>query len=346
MNILMQVLDQYRKFTFGVATKNIIYNGLTRQRRKSFGQKNPNKQFYVVRSLADTSKYYIGPRHNLMANYFYVLSHLAYARQQKWIPVIDQLNYPVYISQSVPVCGTYNAWEYFWEQPNRISLDEVYTSRNVILSKQNWYWQWDMGYDVENYTDKALVAQYHTLSEKVPLNKNMRIYCDDVKQALFSEDEKILGVSVRIAGHSDTAFFHGPGHPKQPSAEEMIQLAEVRLAAWNMDKVFLATDSDYAVELFQKAFGKQLIVMTRMRSPIGYDQKQDRLKPMYAPEHVIQTTKDYIAEMELLACCNGLLGTVSSGLRYAVVQNNLSYEQIEILDYGRFEDKRKRNFKI
>lgn len=342
MSLLKQVVSQYQKYTFDIATKNLIYHWKTRERHKSFGKNNPDKQFYVVRSLDDTSKYYIGPRHNLMANYFYVLSHLAYAQKNNLRPVVDQLNYPVYISQSAPVHGSYNPWEYFWEQPDGTRLDEVYTSRNVILSKQNWYWQWDMGYDVENYTNKELVAQYHALSEKVPLNKTMRTYCDNIKQALFSENEKILGVSVRIAGHSETAYSQGPGHPKQPPAEKMIRLVESRLVAWNMEKVFLATDSDYAVELFQKAFGKQLIVMARMRSPIGYDQKQDTLKPMYAPEHIIQTTKDYIAEMEMLACCNGLFGTVSSGLRYAVVQNNLSYEQIEILDYGRFEDGRKR----
>jgi len=79
-----------------------------------------------------------------------------------------------------------------------------------------------------------------------------------------------------------------------------------------------------------------------MRSPIGYDQKDDPQKPMYSSNNRIQTTKDYIAEMELLAICNGLLGSVSSGLRYAIVKNNLQYNYFEILDYGKFEDKRKR----
>ena len=346
MGLLRQVVNQYQKYTFDIATKNLIYHWKTRERCKSFGKNNPDKQFYVIRSLDDTSKYYIGPRHNLMANYFYVLSHLAYAQKHNLQPVVDQLNYPVYISQSTSVHGSYNPWEYFWEQPDGISLDEVYSSKNVILSKQNWHWQWDMGYNVENYTNEGLIAQYYALSELVPLNKTMRMYCDNIKQALFSKNKKILGVSVRVAGHSEIAYFQGPGHPKQPSAEEMIQLVESRLVAWDMDKVFLATDSDYAVELFRKAFGKQLIIMVRMRSPIGYDQKKDGLKPMYASENIIQTTKDYIAEMELLAYCNGLLGTVSSGLRYAVVQNNMNYKHIEILDYGRFEDKRKRKFKI
>jgi len=342
MGLLRQVVNQYQKYKFDIATKNLIYHWKTREKQKSFGQKNPDKQFYVIRSLDDTSKYYIGPRHNLMANYFYVLSHLAYAKKNNLQPAVDQLNYPVYISQSEQVHGSYNPWEYFWEQPNGITLDEVYSSKHVTLSKQNWYYEWDMGYDVANYTNKELVTQYHSLAETVPLNATMQQYCKDKKQVLFTGNEKILGVSVRIGGHSDTAYSQGAGHPKQPSAEEMIQLVDTRLVKWDMDKVFLATDSDYAIEIFEKAFGDSLLILPRMRSPKGYDQKGDPQKPMYFTNNIIQTTKDYIAEMELLASCDSLMGSVSSGLRYAVVQNNSVYENIEILDYGRFKDERKR----
>lgn len=342
MNLLMKVLNQYRKFTAPVATKNIIYHWQTREKHTSFGEKNQDKQFYIIRSLADTSKYYTGSRHNLMANYFYVLSHLANARLHGWIPVVDQLNYPVYISQSTSVHDTYNAWEYFWEQPSMYTLQEAYQSKNVVLSKQSWCSGWDMGYDVANYTNQKMVSQYHELSKLVPLNQQMKSYCQKVKDSISITNERVLGVSVRIAGHSASAFYQGPGHPKQPSAEEMVRLVASRLERWNMDKVFLATDSDYAVAKFQEAFGKQLITTARMRSPVGYDQKKDSAKPMYAAEHIIQTTKDYLAEMEVLASCTGLLGSVSSGLRYAVVQNNTQYEWIEILDYGRFKDNQKR----
>ena len=103
MGLLKKVVNQYQKYTFDVATKNLVYHWKTRERHKSFGEKNPDKHFYAIRSLDDTSKYYIGPRHNLMANYFYVSSHLAYAQKNNLQPVVDQLNYPVYISQPIPL---------------------------------------------------------------------------------------------------------------------------------------------------------------------------------------------------------------------------------------------------
>ena len=342
MNFLKKVVGQYKKYGFSTATKNIIYHWKTREKTKSFGKNNPDKSFYIIRSLDETSKYYIGVRHNLMANYFYVLSHLAYAEKNNLLPVIDQLNYPVYISQKESVNGSNNPWEYFWEQPYGNKLEEVYQSKHVTLSKQSWFGEWDMGYDVENYTNKEIVKKYHSLSELVPMNHQTRSYCDEIRKNIFSDNDRILGVSVRIAGHSENAFFQGPGHPKQPSVEEMIEIVNNRLKTWNMNKVFLATDSDYAVSKFREVFEQNLIVMPRMRSPIGYDQKRDMDKPMYASGNIIQTTLDYIAEMELLATCTGLLGTVSSGLRYAVVRNGAQYDKIEILDFGRFEKSMKR----
>lgn len=346
MGLFKQVLNQYRKFTFMAATKNIIYHWKTREKQCFFGEKNADKQFYVVRSLDDTSKYYIGARHNLMANYFYVLSHLAHAQENKLLPVVDQLKYPVYISQKEPVNGSCNPWEYFWKQPYGNVLEEVYQSKHVTLSKQSWFGEWDMGYDITNYTDPEIVKQYHALSELVPLNQQTRCYCDEIRKKLFSEQDRILGVSVRIGGHSETAFAQGAGHPRQASAEEMIEIVKDRLQRWDMQKVFLATDSDYAISKFREAFGEALIVMPRMRISIGSEKIRDAAKPMFAAENIIQTTMDYIAEMELLAACTGLLGSVSSGLRYAVVRNGSKYEQIEILDFGRFEDKQKKNPKM
>lgn len=343
MSLLKQVINQYQKFTFGAATKNIIYHWKTRQKQCSFGEKNPDKRFYVIRNVDDKSKYFIAARPNLMTNYFFVLSHLVYAQKNNLSPVVDQLNYPVYISQKEPVNGTYNPWEYFWEQPYGNVLDEVYKSKNVILSKRSGFWEWDLAYDIPKYTDKDVVKQYHELSKSIPLNQQTQQYCNEIRKNVFSDQDRILGVSVRIAGYSENAFYQGPGHPRQPSAEEMIEIVKDRMQKWNMQKVFLATDSDYAVEKFREAFGEALIVMPRMRSPIGYDQKRDMLKPMYAPRNIIQTTTDYIAEMELLAACTGLLGSISAGLKYAVVRNGAKYERIEILDFGKLEDKNKRS---
>lgn len=341
-NPLRQIQEQFKKFKFTVAVKNIIYHFITRERRCSFGDKNPDKTVYIIRSINEKSPFYIGAVQNLLANYFYVLSHIQYARTRGWIPVVDQLNYPVYNSRKEPINGTMNAWEYFWQQPGGISLDEAYQSRNVVLSKQSWFWQWDMGYDAEKYRDKDCIAFYHELSESVPLNAQTRTHVEQTKKAMLPPGKRILGVNVRIGGHDRQAARHGEGHPIQPQIDELLSLVAECRERWGSDLIFLACDTDYVVRAFRAAFSDALVVMPRLRAEPGTEFGLDRNKQMFRPENLIRTSLDYLTEMELLASCSALIGTVTSGLRYALVRNNNAFAHTEILDCGTFPDHRRR----
>lgn len=328
--------------TWGIKSsfQNLMYSIQNREVRKHFGSRNPDKTIYVIRCVNDKSRYYNGPINNLLANYFYVLTHLRYAWEHGYIPVVDQQNYPVYNSLSEPVNGTLNAWEYFWDQPGSISLDEAYQSRNVILSRRKWFGQWDMGYDAKKYMDPAVVNSVHSLY--VQLNKATEDYVQQRYDELLSGQGRVLGVCFRYGGHAKNCYYHGNGHPIQPEISELADIVENRLSEWKIDRIFLTSDSIDSVEYFKNRFANRLIVMPRIRRPEGVIYKTCKESPMYCSANIYQTTLEYLAEMELLARCDGLIGSVTSGLRYAVVKNNLNYEYCEILERGFFEDKRKK----
>lgn len=342
VRLVGQVGVQFKKYTVPIAVKNIIYHFLTRERIKSYGIAHPDKTIYVIRSIADRSPFYIGPVHNLLANYFYVLSHIQYARTKGWIPVVDQLNYPVYNSQSTPIYGTKNPWEYFWLQPGGVSLEEAYQSKHVVLSQRSWFWKWDMAYDIEKYSDKSCIEFYHNLSEAAPLNALTRDYINRAREKIFPMGKRILGVNVRIGGHDKRAVIHGAGHPIQPQIDTLISVVMQCKKSWNIDTIFLACDADYTVQAFRAIFHDSLIVLPRMRSQIGSEYGLDRDKKMFCSEHLFQTTLDYLTEMELLSACNALVGSITSGLRYALVRNGNSFEHVKLLDCGLFQDYRKR----
>ena len=115
----------------------LVYCG--RERKVSFGDKNPDKVFYVLRP------YYFLERNelvmnvsNLLFHYYRNLQHLAYGVEKGWIPVVDWENYgPFAHGEDFPVNGSKNCWEYYWEQPSEYTLSEVYQSKNVVLSVQN-----------------------------------------------------------------------------------------------------------------------------------------------------------------------------------------------------------------
>ena len=94
--ICKKLKKRYKEKMPSVATKKLLYDFLTRERTKRFGNENPGKTFYIIRGYDYNSRFCIAPVHNLLANYFYVIYHLFYARKKGWIPVVDQQNYPEY----------------------------------------------------------------------------------------------------------------------------------------------------------------------------------------------------------------------------------------------------------
>ena len=176
----------------------------------------------------------------------------------------------------------------------------------------------------------------------VPLNKNTEDYVLQNLCNLLKNDERVLGVCYRFGGHAKKSQIHGNGHPIQPEIEDLGDVVEKRMNEWNMHKIFFTSDSIESVEYFQNRFGDKLIVMPRIRQS---EAVQLRMKdsPMYCEKNIFQTSVDYLTEMELLARCNALIGSITTGLRYAVVKNNMKYEHCEILERGFFEDRRRVN---
>lgn len=342
MGVIRKAVEQYQKFKPSVATRNVMYGLMERAQRKSYGPANPDHTFYVIRCINSASPFYTGPVFNLLANYSYVLSHLHYAYEHRYLPVIDQLNYPVYNSQQQPVHGTCNPWEFFWEQPGGHTLAEAYESKHVILSQRNWISEWNLGYDIARHQDPQVIRHLHNLSETVPLNDATCSYVERCWREYLAAFPRVLGVSYRFAGHARNSPHRAPGHPIQPELDGLLATVLARCNAWGIDAVFLATESADAVSRFREALGSRLITLPRVRQAESEAYTRQHPNPMYAPGAMYQTTLDYLTEMEMLARCTALIGTLTSGLRYAIIRNNATYEHLDILDFGRFVDPRRK----
>lgn len=342
MGVLRKVIRQYQHFKPSIATKNVLYGLTERARHKCYGSANGDRTFYVIRCINSASRFYTGPIFNLLANYSYVLSHLHYAYEHKYLPVIDQLNYPVYNSQRECVNGTHNPWEFFWEQPDGHSLEEVYQSKKVILSQRNWIGEWNLGYDIARHKDPAVIGHLHALSETIPMNAATQACVDACWEKNLSMLPRVLGVSYRFAGHAKTNLHHAPDHPIQPEIDGLLAAVLDRCREWGIESVFLATESEDAVKYFREALGSRLVTLPRVRQQEKVTYNTQNPNPMYAPGAMYQTSLDYLTEMEMLARCTALMGTLTSGLRYAIIRNNAAYEHLDILDFGRFADPRRK----
>lgn len=307
------------------------------------GDKNPDKTFYVLRP------YYFMTRNeliinvsNLLMHYYRNLHNLAYAIENGWIPVVDWQNYgPLPHEEEYPIHGTTNSWEYYWNQPSKYTLEEVYQSKNVILSTRNTR-------NTEYMPSCFFSGSMQELAERLALecprydkyitfNDVTEKYIDEWQSKLFPKGARILGVSVRGTSYGvDKASTNICGHPVQPSVEQLIISINKAMEEWEMEYLFITCELDSIIEAVSSYFKDKTIVLRRLRyskAPQRGDVEKG-LDPLYLPGQKYQTNLDYLTEMALLSRCSSLLAAMSSGVRAALIWNGNRYEKVRIIDNG------------
>lgn len=348
-NISVEFLKNtlYKKYTFKDCVEifklrfNLVWYG--RERKRTFGNKNSDKVFFVVRPyLYFQPNIAIGGTQHLLSNYYSALHFIAYAKLNGWIPVVDWENYRLPHSEDFCVNGTKNAWEYFWKQPSPFTLEEVYESQNVILSHQNLP-DGDIlppmrpTFPIEKY-ENEVVKKCKKYSELIQLNDFTREHIDKIEKDLFPKEKKILGVALRGSGY--TKNYSGY-YLKQPTIEELIELILFYKKEWNMDYIFFTNEETETVQKVKDILGDVVIIMPRIRyknyhkySDNSYDPNDSDPNPLFVKGQRYLTSLDYLSEMVLLSRCNAFIGAHSGGVRAALIWNNGKYEHVKIIDKG------------
>ena len=306
----------------------------------SFGEKNPDITFYVIRPY-----YYVAPNEllthpqHLLYYYYLVLQKISYAVKNHWMPVVDWEHYDglLYFAEEEPIHGTKNAWEYFWEQPSPYSLDEVYQSKNVILSTRNSI---DYGLIPPtvmkrpfNKYAEGLAMRCARYAQLTPFNEYTEKYIQDYQTSLFPENKRILGVVYRSTSYGQEETPN-KSHPVQPSLSALIVKVKKLMQQHQMEYVFFVNEESKNVEHMREVFGDKLIVLPRPRYENFHTFTPEDPNPLYVLGQRYPTNLGYLTEIALLSRCTGLVGAMSSGTRSAIIWNQGKYEVLEIIDLG------------
>lgn len=304
------------------------------------GEKNPDKVFYVIRPyyFLEPNKFILNNVANLLTQYYYCLQKLSYAIESGYIPVVDWENYGrLPHSENYPIHGTKNSWEYYWKQPSDYTLDEVYSSKNVILSTQNigqfgYIPNCAMTSPFNSYAVQVqnLCPQY---AKYVPFNDFTFSYIEEKYRSLFPKEGKVLGCVIRGSsyGISSTQFS---SHPVQISINELIDEIHKYLAMWNCNYVFFMNEIKEFADCIKKEFGDKAIILPRLRDSLYRKTDGSELNPMYKDGAKFQSNLDYITEVALLSKCDSLIGSMSSGTRMALILNQKQYRHVVIFEGG------------
>lgn len=192
------------------------------------------------------------------AIWVYYLNRLAFSDKMGFYHVFECTK-NMYYQEQHPVHGITNVFEYYFQQPSKISIKEAYKSNCVVMDWNNPEYGYNdfwnaSGTDNYEFKDRD-IDEYARLQKKYfHLQPWVQKRLEKSITVLLG-DNKVLGVHARGA---DTKMKY-KNHPAVVSAEDYIHAAKEAQCAIGAQKVFLATDDEEMLSAFSNAFGTDLL---------------------------------------------------------------------------------------
>lgn len=290
-----------------------IYNLLqSRDKRVCWGDKNPDKVFYVIKP---------NPGQGLVRNVQSAMEGIYYAKINGYIPVVDMYTYPTRYHEDDEI-GRINAWEKFFEQPGQYNMTDAIGSKNVILS---------LGGNIQ-----LPKHEYKGIIMKPRLKYSLDEFCK-----FFNLHKKVLGVYFRGTDYNTKL---GLLHSIQPAVNQAINIVKEKIEEWSckgtnkFDAIFLVTEDETAFNIFKDNFGDMLFYINQKRFPANCDNLIEYEKSNGQTSY--DNGKNYWINIVALSKCNSMIAGPCGGsymaecLNASYYQNSEQYENIYYFDYG------------
>ena len=280
----------------------------------SFGKKNPDKTFFVIRPL------YSMPLFSMVKR---CIGLCAWAEKNNYIPVADMYGY-----KNIYKKDDENAWEnYFRPLSENISMKEVCESKNVIFHSD---------YLFENPDFRAAEQDFMKSGrwkDIIRLNTDMQIMTDDAAKRLFSGKGKVLAMVCR----GTNAMKPEENAAVVPEPEKLAGLAKVMMNEWDYEYVYLVTEDETIWSVFSNILKDKVLFTERMR-----------YSGMTRPE-IIESDREYdgylkgvesILDVMLAIRCDSLL-CYSSDTERIVRMYKKNWNHCAVIDTGKYSDEEK-----
>ena len=259
------------------------------------GNLNPDKVFYVIRRYPGTG---------IFSNLAYVINHLQIANRMGFIPVVDMQNYPTVYNEKKKIFGTHNSWEYYFEKVSNYSLEEVYKSKNIIMTDNRFYRD-------EEFKNKITSSEIllKILKNQIIIKKSKLKTFEYLKRKVF-KDKKILGVHHRGTGYKITEY--------PITINQMINIINEILEKENYEKIFLVTEDLNNFNALVKYFGNKIVFFENsQRGKTNLDVWKNYPRNL----HRYKLGRDVLYETLLLSYCQGYFDIETNPTEFAHAMN-------------------------
>ena len=261
------------------------------------GKLNPDKVFYVIRRYPGTG---------IFSNLAYVVNHIQVANRMGFIPIVDMQNFPSIYNENKKIFNTLNSWEYFFEQLTDYNLDEVYKSKNIIITDNKFYRD-------EEFKNRITASNnlIKILNDKIKIKKTKLKTIHYLKNRLFN-GKKILGIHHRGTGYKITEY--------PITVNQMINIINEILKKEDYDKIFLVTEDITNFKALTSYFKDKIIYFENSQRGKTNNEVWDKYPRSL---HRYKLGRDILYETYLLSYCDGFfdVGTNPREVAYALNLN-------------------------
>lgn len=244
----------------------------------------------------------------LFALYKTVMAYIIYAYNKGYIPVVDMQHFD---NQYFKDGREYkdNVWEYFFEQPCNISLNDIPSDANVIMScdrdKDNISLkEYDCLKNIEEA--KNFYGKYFSC---IKFNKETQKYLDINFDKIIQGETEVLGILCR---GTDYVNCRPEGHAVQPEPQIVIDKAKELLKKYNYKKIWLATEDLKIYNLFKTEFAEMLIENMQYKFSDTTGKRLYQIKPE-RKNHFYNLAKEYLLSIYILSKCKYVIGGITAG---------------------------------
>ena len=243
---LLKVLHQMNNEEF-VHVVNHMYDTdgkISVMRIMKYGKENKGKMIYHIHYDE-----YVG----FFAIFRRVLMHMYYADKYGLIPFVSWGEQSPYYEKD-GVNGCTNVWEYYFEQMDGLTEDDIDQSYAVVPMKQGVFFDEDVKNDEYNVDERYIELLGGIAGKYIHVKKNIEnVIRDDIIRLL--QGKKTLGVQIRMG----SMMLAPDNHPIVPTLEDYINEIHEAMIIGNFEQIFLASDDKRAVNALTKEFGDKVI---------------------------------------------------------------------------------------
>lgn len=283
----------------GRRIRAMLYHNLCYECEASFGKKNPERYFYVIRCSDD--------KLGFMGMYNRVVENLKIAEKRGLEPIVD---WQYYFNSSIMsdfTLGRRNAWNDFFLPISDVSIDEVYESKNVVMGYGDvWINSAEIDDEEELIYSSKVIKKYMKPNEKIAAMLNAK------KLELGMDAHKTLGVLCR---GTDFVSTRPSKHAIVPTAEQMIEIIEKQMLEWeNYRYIFVATEDSEILHVLKERYGERLLV--NQKTMLNYTKNSKGwLNDLYLHEENdgVKISTEYFVSILLLCECHAFIAPSVGG---------------------------------